>query len=131
NEAKYLLKLIDRNNNGKGIETKIDLPPPGKDTHGLSYFLLNEFKQEQYKIKDFFRTPLLDKAIFRSGWDEHADFLTVTGVNGDGRNHGHFDANGVSQYIVGDRLWLWEGDYIKKFPDDHNSMIVNRNGKNF
>lgn len=131
NEAKYLLKLIDRNNNGDGIETKIDLPPPGKDTHGLSYFLLNEFKQEQYKIKDFFRTPLLDKAIFRSGWDEHADFLTVTGVNGDGRNHGHFDANGVSQYIVGDRLWLWEGDYIKKFPDDHNSMIVNRNGKNF
>lgn len=131
NEAKYLLKLIDRNNNGKGIETKIDLPTPGADTHGLNYFLLNDFKQEQYKIKNFFRTPLLDKAIFRSGWDNHADFLTVTGINGDGRNHGHFDANSISQYIVGDRLWLWEGDYIKKFPDDHNSMIVTRDGKNF
>ncbi|WP_144062659.1 FG-GAP repeat protein [Sphingobacterium paucimobilis] len=131
NEAKYLLELIERNKTGKGIETKINLPPPSPETHGMHYFVLNEFKKEQYKIKNYFKTPLLDKAIFRSGWDDKADFLTVTGINGDGRNHGHFDANGISQYIVGDRLWLWEGDYIKKFPDDHNSMVVNRDGKNF
>ncbi len=131
NEAKYLLKLIDRNNSGKGIETAISIPPPGSHTHGLSYFVLDEFKQTQYKIENYFKMPLLDKAIFRSGWDNHAHFLAVTGINGDGRNHGHFDANGISQYIVGDRVWLWEGDYIRKFPEDHNSMVVNRDGKHF
>lgn len=130
-EAKYLLELIERNKIGKGIETKISLPSPSSETHGMHYFVLDDFKKEQYKIQNYFKTPLLDKAIFRSGWDDKADFLTVTGINGDGRNHGHFDANGISQYIVGDRLWLWEGDYIKKFPEDHNSMVVNRDGKNF
>src|SRR5690606_2788593 len=44
-------------------------------------------------------------------------------------NHSHFDANGISQYISGDRVWLWEGDYIKKFPNDHNSIVVNKDGK--
>ncbi len=130
-EAKYILRLINRNNAGKGIETPINMAPPGSDTHGLSYFTLDDFKQTQYKIKGFFNRPLLDKAIFRSGWDDKADFVTITGINGDGRNHGHFDANGLAQYMVGDRIWLWEGDYIRKFPEDHNSMVVNRDGKHF
>ncbi|MGV3504754.1 MAG: hypothetical protein ACO1O1_13685 [Adhaeribacter sp.] len=128
-EAAYLVSLIERTR--AGGEGAGRLPAPGKNTLGLNFLPLNAFKQAQYKVNKLYARPLLDKAILRSGWDAQADFMAVTGINGDGLNHGHFDANGISQYISGNRLWLMEGDYIKKFPDDHNALVVSRNGQVF
>src|SRR5690606_15272341 len=105
------------------------LTPPGKYSLGLNYQEVVPFKQEQYGVANYYKRPTLDKAVFRCGWDKYADFLSITGINGDGYNHSHFDAIGISQYISGDRVWLWEGDYIKKFPNDHTSIVVNRDGK--
>ncbi len=133
-DAEFLLDLIRRTSSVSVFGTTIDqwgvrrdLPPPGKDSLGLQVVDLKPFKQKRYQLWGLYKRPALDKAVFRSGWDKYADFMAVTGINGG--SHGHFDANGISQYISGDRLWLLEGDYIKKFPYDHNSIVVCRDGK--
>jgi hypothetical protein len=132
-EAEYIIGLIEKRSpnlvSGLKKNRNEDLPAPGKHTLGFNYQNVVPFKQQQYEVGNYYKLPLLDKGVFRSGWDSKADFLSVTGINGDGYNHSHFDASGISQYISGDRVWLWEGDYIKKFPNDHNSIVVNRNGK--
>ena len=132
-DAEFLLDLIRRTSSVSVFGTTIDqwgvrrdLPPPGKDSLGLHVVELKPFKQKRLQVWGLFDRPALDKAVFRSGWDKRADFMAVTGINGG--SHGHFDANGISQYISGDRLWLIEGDYIKKFPYDHNSIGVCRDG---
>lgn len=133
-DSEFLLDLIRRAHPDTIFETTIDqwgvrrdLPPPGKESLGLHVVGLKPFKQKRYQVWGLFDRPVLDKAVFRSGWDKHADYMAVTGINGG--PHGHFDANGISQYINVDRLWLMEGDYIKKFPYDHNSIVVCRDGK--
>ncbi len=127
-EAKYLVDLIENKRQNKLKDFSYS-NAPGIESLGLKYQEVGPFKQEQYEVANYYSRPTLDKATFRSGWDKDADFLSVTGINGDGYNHGHFDANGISQYISGNKLWLWEGDYIKKFPNDHNSVVVNKDGK--
>lgn len=133
-ESEYQLDLMRRSDPDGFFGTTIDqldvrknLPPPGESSHGLHVVELRPFKQKRYQLWGLYQRPALDKAIFRSGWESHADFMAVTGINGG--PHGHFDANGISQYISGNRLWLIEGDYIKKFPYDHNSLVVCRDGK--
>jgi hypothetical protein len=132
-ESEYILNLMEKRNpylvKDGSREIKKVLAPPGINSLGLNYQAVVPFKQAQYEVANYYKLPVLDKAVFRNGWDDNADFLSITGINGDGYNHGHFDANGISQYISGDRLWLWEGDYIRKFPNDHNSIVVSRNGK--
>lgn len=127
-EAEYLVSLIESRRQNKLKEFPFT-NSPGVESLGLKYQEVVPFKQEQYEVGNYYNKPTLDKATFRSGWDKEADFLSITGINGDGYNHGHFDANGISQYISGNKLWLWEGDYIKKFPNDHNSIVVNKDGK--
>ncbi len=72
--------------------------------------------------------PKLDKAIFRSSWNpSDAEFLAVNGLSGS--PHGHDDAIGISQYVVGQHLWLTEGDYIRRGAEDHNLISVIRDGQ--
>lgn len=127
-EAEYLVNLIEYKRNNKLNDFSYN-NAPGVESFGLKYQKVSPFKQEQYEVGNYYARPTLDKASFRSSWDRDADFLSITGINGDGYNHSHFDANGISQYIAGDKLWLWEGDYIKKFPSDQNSIVVNKDGK--
>ncbi|NGF57999.1 hypothetical protein G5B00_15895 [Parapedobacter sp. SGR-10] len=127
-EAAYIVNLIEHKRKNKLKEFPYT-GFPGSDSLGLKYQVVVPFKQEQYGVGNYYKRETLDKAVFRSGWNKEADFLSITGINGDGYNHGHFDANGISQYIAGDKLWLWEGDYIKKFPNDHNSIVVSKDGK--
>jgi hypothetical protein len=131
-ESEYIINLIEGRSPHllKGNKQQVEsIQPPGKHTIGLNYQEVVPFKQKQYGVENFYKKPTLDKGVIRSGWDKYADFISLTGINGDGYNHSHFDANGISQYISGDRLWLWEGDYIKKFPNDHNSIVVSKDGE--
>ena len=67
-----------------------------------------------------------DKLTFRGAWDEDADYLLLQGF-GDGQ-HGHPDANSISQFQVRGRIFLVDGDYIRRAPRNHNTVMVLRDG---
>ncbi|NLO06135.1 MAG: hypothetical protein GX131_09950 [candidate division WS1 bacterium] len=68
-----------------------------------------------------------DKLTFRGGWEEDADYLLLQGF-GDG-SHGHPDANSISQFQVRGRILLADGDYIRRSPRHHNTIMVIRDGE--
>ncbi len=68
-----------------------------------------------------------DKISFRGAWDDDADYLLLQGF-GDGQ-HGHPDANSISQYQVRGRLLLVDNDYIRRMPRQHNTVMVIRDGQ--
>jgi len=68
-----------------------------------------------------------DKISFRGGWYQDADYLLLQGF-GSGQ-HGHPDANAISQYQVHGRLFLVDCDYIRRMPPQHNTVMVIRNGQ--
>lgn len=68
-----------------------------------------------------------DKLALRGGWDEDADYMLLQGF-GDGQ-HGHPDANSISQYQVRGRLFLVDSDYIRRWPKAHNTVMVVRSGQ--
>jgi hypothetical protein len=68
-----------------------------------------------------------DKLSLRGGWGEDDDYLLMQGF-GDGQ-HGHPDANSITQYQVRGRLFLAEGDYIRRWPKEHNTVMVIRDGR--
>ncbi len=132
-EAEFLLGLIERNATG-AMRRKLakwnfrrDLPAPGLETLGLLVTPAAAAKQQWFGIPDDTAPPAIDKAVFRGGWEDGADFLSVTGIHGG--VHGHFDANGIGMYWQGRNLWLFEGDYVRRYPQDHNSLVVCRDGQ--
>jgi hypothetical protein len=92
---------------------------------GLRTLTVNPARQQILGLVETAR-PKLDKAVFRSSWQPDAEFLAVNGLNGS--PHGHDDAIGISQYLVGPHLWLFEGDYIRRAVEDHNLLSIIRNG---
>ena len=68
-----------------------------------------------------------DKISFRGGWGSDSDYLLLQGF-GSGQ-HGHPDANAISQYQVHGRLFLVDCDYIRKMPSQHNMVMVIRDGQ--
>jgi len=82
-------------------------------------------------LKDYFKLgqtgPLLNKALFRSGYDADDEYLMVGGMDNP-KDHGHFDANAIVEYSRGKHYWLVDGDYIKIYPREHNTLIVSRDG---
>lgn len=105
-----------------------NLKPPGKESLGLQLFPVRPDKFEALKTDIKYPRPALDKAIFRSGWNPASDeYLFVTGINGG--PHGHYDANALGTYVIGQFDLLADRDYVRKFPDDHNSIGILRNGK--
>ncbi len=122
-EAEFILS---RRQNGNPEHYRSDLTAPGLHTLGLNFRKLDAFKMEYDIAKNYFKRPVLDKASFRSGWEPSADYLFITGLN---RGfHGHYDAASIGQYAAGDRLWLFEGDYVERFPIHHNTLAVSRDG---
>ena len=67
-----------------------------------------------------------DKLSLRGGWGPDDDYLLLQGF-GDGQ-HGHPDANAISQYQANGRLFLAESDYIRRMPKQHNMVMVIRDG---
>ncbi len=105
----------------------LDLPLP-KDPRflGLRLFTVDQVRGRLLGLVDS-DLPRLDKAFFRSSWNpDNAEFMAINGLNG--APHGHDDAIGVSQYIKGQHLWIFEGDYIRKFAEHHNLVSVIRDG---
>lgn len=68
------------------------------------------------------RGPVLNKASFRSGYEDDDETLIMTGINGG--NHGHYDANSVVEFSRGPHFWLLDGHYLRLFQNDHNTLIV-------
>ena len=68
-----------------------------------------------------------DKLSFRGGWDRDDDYLLLQGF-GAGQ-HGHPDANAISQYQARGRLFLVDNDYIRRMPCQHNMVMVIRDGQ--
>ena len=67
-----------------------------------------------------------DKISLRGAWGPDADYLLLQGF-GEGQ-HAHPDANAISQYQVRGRLFLAESDYIRRWPKQHNMVMVIRDG---
>lgn len=68
-----------------------------------------------------------DKLSLRGGWEPTDDYLLLQGF-GAGQ-HGHPDANAISQYQARGRLFLVDSDYILRMPAQHNMVMVIRDGQ--
>ena len=68
-----------------------------------------------------------DKISLRGGWDAGDDYLLLQGF-GEGQ-HGHPDANSISQFQARGRLFLVDNDYIRRWPRQHNMVMVIRDGR--
>ena len=134
-DCEYLLTLIARQAKNPFYRDTISamglsehLPPPSTSRYlGLNAIALNDFLLDQHRRYPAYPRPVLNKAIFRSGWDNSAEFLALNGLTS--APHGHDDATGICQYIKGDRLWIFEGHYINRHAEDHNVLNVIRNGE--
>ncbi|MGE4565924.1 MAG: hypothetical protein AB7F32_13700, partial [Victivallaceae bacterium] len=132
-DAKAVVSLTARNwPNGiyerkcRELNLPDDLPLPADPRFvGLNVLELSGDRAKLMAIKDE-RARKLDKAYFRSSWQPDGEFLAVNGLSG--APHGHDDAMGIGQYLVGKHLWLFEGDYIRRFAEDHNLPSVIRSG---
>jgi putative pyrroloquinoline-quinone binding quinoprotein len=104
-----------------GVPKKLNYSPR---MLGLTVFPIADSLKNYYKVTT--SRKLLNKAVFRSGYEPDDEYLMLGGINSP-NYHGHLDANAIIQYSRGDRYWLIDGDYIKAFPREHNSMIISRN----
>ncbi len=108
------------------LEPRTDLPRP-RSFAGLEIFPMDDFRLDYNHCANLFQRPTLDKAIFRTSWNDDSDFLVLSGVSA--APHGHLDANAISQYLRGSHVWLVEGDYCRRYPDETNSITVARNSE--
>ncbi|MGE4563751.1 MAG: hypothetical protein AB7F32_02685 [Victivallaceae bacterium] len=133
-EAESLLALIYRRTPHASFRSmidamNIDTTKPlamSDDLRGLSVFALDDFRLKFNQADGLFKYPVLDKAFFRSGWTPDSDFVVLSGISG--AAHGHYDANALIQYLDGEHYWLVDGDYIRRYPENHNTVNVSRNG---
>jgi len=103
-----------------GIPEKLDFEPR---MVGLSVFPMCAFLKDYFKLGE--TGPLLNKALFRSGYDPEDEYLMVGGMDNP-KDHGHFDANAIVEYSRGKHYWLVDGDYIKPYPREHSTIEVSR-----
>lgn len=74
-------------------------------------------------------TPLaaaVDKVTLRDGFEDESTYLLLDGLNPGG--HRHLDANSISRWCAGGRIWLADADYFRAEPQAHSTAIVLRNG---
>lgn len=108
------------------IAEKLNLPENVKYEPrmlGLTVFESDDFLKDYYNADT--QQPLLNKAVFRSGYEPNDEFIMLGGLNLQ-YQHGHLDGNAIIEYSHGDRYWLVDGDYIKAFQEHHNSVIVSK-----
>jgi hypothetical protein len=124
--CEYVLQRMTVNPYVKKAIKKMQLNPDVKYTPrmlGLTVFIMNDFLKKYFGLKN--KKPILNKAVFRNGYTPTSEYLMLGGLNTK-QVHGHMDANAVIQYLNGNRFWLLDGDYIKAFPREHNSIAVSR-----
>ena len=97
------------------------------DDHvGLRAIMLDPVRQRAFCADNIPDGRALDKAVFRSGWDDDAEYMMLDGVHVG--MHKHADANAIIRYSKGDRYWLVDMDYIRSEPRHHNSLMFTRDG---
>ena len=97
------------------------------DDHvGLKVFMVHPSRSAAYGVEGVPTERVLDKAVFRSGWDANADYMMLDGLNVG--NHKHLDANAIIRFSTQRRYWLVDMDYIRAAPKHHNSIAVVRDG---
>ena len=94
---------------------------------GFRVFTVHPARVEAYGIEGIAPERVLDKAVFRSGWERTDQYLMLDGLNVG--NHKHLDANAIIRFTDNRRLWLVDMDYIRAAPKYHNSIAVVRDGK--
>ena len=104
---------------------RIEAKPP-TDHVGLRVFRVHPDRAKAYGVEGVPAGRVLDKAVFRSGWEPGADYLMLDGLNVG--NHKHLDANAIIRFSTQRRYWLVDMDYIRAAPKHHNSISVVRNG---
>ena len=67
-----------------------------------------------------------DKISFRRSFNPQDEYLLLDGTSTFA--HGHEDGNTVTRLTWKDRVWLADLHYIKAGPQEHNGVIVVRNG---
>jgi outer membrane protein assembly factor BamB len=67
-----------------------------------------------------------DKISFRRSLDPQDEYLLLDGTSTFA--HGHEDGNTVTRLTWKDRVWLADLHYIKAGPQEHNGVVVVRNG---
>ena len=98
------------------------------DDHvGLRMFMVHPARVDAYGIEGIAPQRVLDKAVFRSGWERADQYIMLDGLNVG--NHKHLDANAIIRFTDNRRLWLVDMDYIRAAPKYHNSIAVVRDGK--
>jgi hypothetical protein len=136
-EAESLLALIHRTTPHSAYRSMIDalnvrtdLPLAMSDRlTGLAVFPVSEFILKFNQGDKLMPLPVLDKAFFRSGWTPDADFLVLSGLSD--APHGHREANAVIQYVHGGNIFLTDGDYLRKYPEEQNTVHVSLDGLSY
>lgn len=129
-DAEALLGLIHRTTPEPAFRSMIDaLNVPvdqpfrmSDELHGLQYFDLTDFTRKFNRADGLFTAPVLDKAFFRSSWQPDADFLALSGLSS--ASHGHVEANALLQFVDAGKIWLTDGDYLRKYPEEHSTCQI-------
>ncbi len=103
-----------------------------RDQIGLTSFILDPAVYASYlagnaAVGNVPPERALDKAVFRSGFDEQDSYLMLDGISTG--IHDHDDANAIIRYTDNGRLWLCDMDYIRATPKWHNSIMLSRDGE--
>ncbi|MDP6778488.1 MAG: hypothetical protein QGI83_17165, partial [Candidatus Latescibacteria bacterium] len=123
----YLLSLVGGKARGMW-QYPTDIEPREPEDHiGLRTFVVDPARSAAYGIEGIPSDRVLDKVVFRSGWDPEADYMMLDGLNVG--NHKHIDANAIIRYSTQGRYWLVDMDYIRAVPKHHNSIVVVRDGE--
>ena len=68
----------------------------------------------------------VDKIAFRRSFDPQDEYMLLDGTSTFA--HGHLDGNTVTRLTWKDRIWLFDLHYIKASPQEHNGVVVVRDG---
>jgi len=68
----------------------------------------------------------LDKLSMRRDFDPQSEYLMLEGTST--FSHGHLDGNTIASLTWRDRQWLFDMDYIRAAPREHNGVEIARDG---
>ena len=123
----FMLDLIGRPSSASLWQFAGVTPSEAPADHvGLRLFTVHPDRVKAFGIEGIAPDRVLDKAVFRSGWDPRDEYLMLDGLNVG--NHKHVDANAIISFVSNRRLWLTDMDYIRSAPKHHNSIAVTRDG---
>jgi hypothetical protein len=68
----------------------------------------------------------LDKLSMRRDFDPQSEYFMLEGTST--FSHGHLDGNTIASLTWRNRIWLFDMDYIRAVPREHNGVEITRDG---